>query len=197
MSTYEQIKGLTSIKNNLAATAAPTAANDSSAAQGYSIGSIWVDTVANVSYTCVDATATLAVWTAGSGAASSVSTVAPATPAVGDLWRNTTTNVSSVWDGASWASVPYVPAGNTALSLSGELFSAFRTKNVTYTNTTGHSIIVRIRATSTVNNSLSLNPGLAGATSYNLNSLSYSAVVVPAGITYKCTTNIANWFEST
>jgi len=50
----------TAKKNNYVATVTPAATNDSS--QGYSVGSLWVDVTANLSYTCVDATATAAVW---------------------------------------------------------------------------------------------------------------------------------------
>jgi len=47
-------------KHNLAAASAPTVDDDSSA--GYSEGSIWIDTTADESYRCVDATAGAAVW---------------------------------------------------------------------------------------------------------------------------------------
>lgn len=47
-------------KSNLAAAVAPGATDDSAA--GYSIGSLWIDTTADKSYVCVDATATAAVW---------------------------------------------------------------------------------------------------------------------------------------
>jgi len=49
-----------SIQNNYTGAAAPSATADSSV--GYSVGSVWVDTVANHSYVCVDATATAAIW---------------------------------------------------------------------------------------------------------------------------------------
>jgi hypothetical protein len=46
--------------DNLAASAAPTAGDD--AADGYAVGSIWIDTVADRVYRCVDATVGAAVW---------------------------------------------------------------------------------------------------------------------------------------
>jgi len=57
--------GTSGVKNNFTATAAPTAANDSSVAQGYSVGSVWVDTTSNKSYTCVDSTVASAIWSSG------------------------------------------------------------------------------------------------------------------------------------
>ena len=56
------------VKNNFAATVAPTVNEDSSA--GWSVGSRIVDAVTDLAYTCVDATVGAAVWTqGGSGAA--------------------------------------------------------------------------------------------------------------------------------
>lgn len=51
------------ILHNFAATAAPTANDDS--ADGYSIGSWWLDTTADKAYICLDATAAAAVWKHG------------------------------------------------------------------------------------------------------------------------------------
>lgn len=48
------------LTNNFAATSAPTTAADTTL--GYTVGSVWFDTVAKVSYSCVDATAGAAVW---------------------------------------------------------------------------------------------------------------------------------------
>jgi len=53
--------GSPSPKLNTTATAAPTALTDST--QGYSVGSMWIDTVANKVYTCVKSNASAAVWT--------------------------------------------------------------------------------------------------------------------------------------
>jgi hypothetical protein len=50
-------------KNNLTAVVAPTVSNDNT--QGYEVGSVWVDTVLKISYTCVDAATGAAVWDAG------------------------------------------------------------------------------------------------------------------------------------
>lgn len=52
-------------KSNLTAIVAPTATDDSAA--GYSVGSIWLDTVAVAVHTCTDATAGAAVWATGGG----------------------------------------------------------------------------------------------------------------------------------
>jgi hypothetical protein len=53
-------------KNNLTATAAPTATDDS--ADGYEVGSVWIDVTNDTAWTCVDSTATAAVWIQGGGA---------------------------------------------------------------------------------------------------------------------------------
>jgi len=61
------------IKNNFAATAAPSGSNDGSAAQGYSIGSVWIDVTNDKVYTCVDATTGAAIWKETSPVNASVS----------------------------------------------------------------------------------------------------------------------------
>jgi hypothetical protein len=52
--------GLVWRKNNITATTAPTATDDSTS--GYEVGSIWIDTTNNNVFTCSDATASAAVW---------------------------------------------------------------------------------------------------------------------------------------
>ena len=54
--TYEHHTPL----SNLAATTAPTQTDDNT--QGYAVGSMWIDTVTNSAYVCVDATTGFAVW---------------------------------------------------------------------------------------------------------------------------------------
>jgi len=53
------------IKSNLAASVAPTANEDSG--DGYAVGSVWIDTTADLSYVCVDASVGAAVWLTASG----------------------------------------------------------------------------------------------------------------------------------
>jgi hypothetical protein len=47
-------------KNNYAGAVAPTTGDD--ADDGYGVGSVWVDTVLDDAYMCLDATAAAAVW---------------------------------------------------------------------------------------------------------------------------------------
>lgn len=53
------------LRNNLAATASPSATDDS--ASSYAVGSRWIDTTADRAWTCVDATPGAAVWIEGGG----------------------------------------------------------------------------------------------------------------------------------
>jgi hypothetical protein len=64
----------TTVKVNYAAVTDPTVSNDST--QGYSVGSIWLNTATNVAYVCFDATAGAAVWAdPGSGEANTASNI--------------------------------------------------------------------------------------------------------------------------
>jgi hypothetical protein len=56
-----QTTGLEWQLNNLAASAAPTVNEDSG--DGYSVGSIWIDTTNDKAYVCLDASVGAAVWT--------------------------------------------------------------------------------------------------------------------------------------
>lgn len=60
--SYEQYKAPAgvSLLNNYTATSAPTANDDSG--DGYSVGSVWIDTTADERYVCLDNTLTSAVW---------------------------------------------------------------------------------------------------------------------------------------
>ncbi|MEM4248446.1 MAG: tail fiber domain-containing protein, partial [Candidatus Nanoarchaeia archaeon] len=67
-------------KSNLSANSAPTVNDDST--QGYAVGSQWLDTTAQKSYVCLDATAGAAVWkdtTSSGGTVTSVTAEAPLT----------------------------------------------------------------------------------------------------------------------
>lgn len=81
------------LKDNSAAVA-PGAGNDNT--QGYAVGSVWVDTVTDRAYTCVDATTGAAVWVwQGAGA----------TGAKGLNWWNTWTSQNYVVDDAVYYAV--------------------------------------------------------------------------------------------
>jgi hypothetical protein len=60
--------GLGNVENtkvNLTATTNPSVTDDSS--QGYSVGSLWINTTTDAAFTCVDASVGAAVWTEGAG----------------------------------------------------------------------------------------------------------------------------------
>lgn len=59
----------TVIKYNLAGAVSPAVTDDS--ASGYSVGSIWIDTVANTAFLCADAAVGAAVWRQASSGSSS------------------------------------------------------------------------------------------------------------------------------
>jgi len=66
--TNGEFKANLAFTNNFAATTNPTVSNDSS--QGYSVGSVWVNTATGSAFTLLDATVGAAVWAAdanGSG----------------------------------------------------------------------------------------------------------------------------------
>ena len=80
------------IKSNLAAAVAPTVDEDS--ADGYAVGSIWIDTTAYKQYICLDATVGAAIWiettqTGGGGGA----------PDASDVTYSPTTTAD--WDGGA------------------------------------------------------------------------------------------------
>lgn len=47
-------------KNNFSSTVNPTTSNDNT--EGYSVGSIWLNTTSNISFQCMDATINNAIW---------------------------------------------------------------------------------------------------------------------------------------
>lgn len=83
----------TEIKYNHAASAAPTANDDSG--DGYVVGSRWIDTTNDKEYVCLDNTLTTAVWTETTGAGGGASGFS--------IVRNT---ASGTITGGSWQTVP-------------------------------------------------------------------------------------------
>jgi len=94
---------LNTIKNNFAATAAPLATNDGS--QGYSNGSRWIDSTTGNIYTATSVATGAAVWSAGGGAAGTVSATPPASPSSGDLWYNTANDLTYIYSGTAWIDI--------------------------------------------------------------------------------------------
>lgn len=97
---WEVLNNPTVPLNNLAATVAPVFGDDT--ADGYSVGSVWVDVTADNVYMCTDATAGAAVWLKLNNATVPLNNLGAAVdPTVSDdildgystgsLWVNTTT----------------------------------------------------------------------------------------------------------
>ena len=66
------LKIIGNVLNKFDATSAPTAGDDS--ADGYSVGSVWIDVSANKAHTCVDATAGAAIWNEAGGGGNTIYT---------------------------------------------------------------------------------------------------------------------------
>jgi len=58
--SWKMSSGATLGKSNLVATIAPTANDDNTA--GYGVGSLWIDTITQSYYNCIDATNATAIW---------------------------------------------------------------------------------------------------------------------------------------
>jgi len=93
----------TGIKDNLNATAPPSATDDTGS--GYSVGSVWIDVINKKSYINVHANAGVAVWEAPGGGTTVVSTTVPTAPVAGQLFYNSTTDKVFIWDGFAWIDI--------------------------------------------------------------------------------------------
>lgn len=116
------------IKHNLAGIISPVATDDEDS--GYSVGSIWVDEVADESFICVDATSTAAVWNPmGQGAldwaavltAGNISGGTDAVMSVGDSLRGVDATSGSAFDlsvrgGATTDTSPSTDGGDLLLT---------------------------------------------------------------------------------
>lgn len=117
-------------KQNLAAITPPTVTDDVNSS--YSIGSIWVDTLANRAYTCVDNTAGAAIWTVNGA---TVAASFPTSPTLGQITLNTTDGRAYIWNGTAWIDVT---AAGGAMPLNN--FSATTDPLVTSDAAAGYSV---------------------------------------------------------
>jgi hypothetical protein len=93
-------------KNNLSASSAPTATDDTT--EGYEPGSLWVDLSADAAYVCVDATEDAAVWVQCGGASGPLDNYSATQPpsvhddeidgyGVGSMWIDVTQDPPTVY----------------------------------------------------------------------------------------------------
>ena len=133
-------------------TTAPGAGNDNT--QGYSVGSVWLDTTADRAYTCLDSATGAAVWIwQGAGA----------TGAKGLNWRNTWTSQNYVVDDA----VYYAVTGSSYVCKLATVSNEVPT-NTTYWNLLALQASLLVAAVSTPNvidDSLAAPPTIAGTVS--------------------------------
>jgi len=94
---------LNTVKNNFTATTNPTSTDSTS--NGYSIGSTWVNNVSHGIYICTNATAGSAVWTSTAGSVTIISASTPTTASAGDLWYNSSTDITYLWNGSAWIDI--------------------------------------------------------------------------------------------
>ncbi|RMH11105.1 MAG: hypothetical protein D6698_16910, partial [Gammaproteobacteria bacterium] len=101
-----------STKHNFSATSAPTSTNDS--AEGYQVGSFWLNTAGNSVYFCHDATVGAAVWERLDSPKSQYSATTSPTPSdddtagfeQGSLWIDTTNRETYIcYDATTGAAV--------------------------------------------------------------------------------------------
>lgn len=128
--TWLGLQAGATLKHNLAATAAPTANDDSAA--GYSVGSRWVDVSADKEYVCLDVTATAAVWTETTAGGSHTHTLSEITDAGTAAGKNTGTAAGDVVEVQTGGKLPALdgsqltnlPSGGGGLYASVQVFTA-------------------------------------------------------------------------
>jgi len=101
--SWEFDKNTVGFKNNISSTVDPVVNDDASA--GYSVGSIWVNTVTKKAFINVSDTIGAAVWESNGGSNTIVSAVYPVSPVSGQLFYNTITDKVYIWNGSTWVDV--------------------------------------------------------------------------------------------
>ncbi len=90
MSTNRIILNNAPPKDNLSAVVDPSTSNDST--EGYAVGSTWTNVVTKEAFTCTSVSVGAANWVSTTAFAPTVLAADPATPALGQVWFNSTTN---------------------------------------------------------------------------------------------------------
>jgi len=94
----------------------PAVTNDSS--QGYTIGSLWLDTSTNVLYHNTSPTVGAAVWY-GNTSGATVAATFPLTPYTGQMFYSSVTDLTYIWDGNSWIDIVSAGSGSSKTNYSG------------------------------------------------------------------------------
>lgn len=115
------------LKNNFAAVTDPANTDDDT--EGYSIGSVWINTLTNEAYRCVDATTNLAVWVNTTVTAADLATVALSGNS-DDLTEGATKLLLTVAERAKLAAIESgATADQTGAEIKAALFAETDTNN--------------------------------------------------------------------
>jgi len=103
------------MQNNYTATADPTVSNDGT--QGYVLGSTWINTSTGDAFICANTATGAAIWTSVLTGKFPLLAADPTTPAVGDYWYNTATDLYKAFAPTStWQQIASMVTAQQAIS---------------------------------------------------------------------------------